>query len=101
MLVQTVTAKVNRDKAEVRNYEGEIAAVSYYNATQTITVNGVVAATAITPAPGLVYAMAAANVPTLYGVTTGTIRIDSVGIDGANTDFRKLTVDVTQYPLIA
>lgn len=100
MIVQSVTAKVNRDKTEVRNHEGEIAAVSYYNATQTLSIIGVVAGTAITPAPGVALAMAAANIPTLYGVTTGTIRTDTVSIDGANTEFRQINIESTQYPLI-
>lgn len=101
IIVQTVDAKVTRDKNEVRNETGEIALVSYYNPIQKYTVNGVVIGTAgwASVSPG--FSTALVNTNTLNGVTQGGVYVDDVDVPKANVDFKKITANCTQYPLIS
>lgn len=99
MIVQTVSCKSAREKAEVKNATGEVAAVSYYNATQTYAIKAVVAGTVTNAAPGL--ALTLANKNDGNGVTTGGIYVDDVSLDGSNVAFQELNINATRYPLIA
>ena len=99
MLVQTVTAKVSREKNQVRNEVGEFSLISFYNPTQTFAIAGVLTGTITNAAPGL--ALTVANTNTANGVTTGGIYVDDIEISKANTEFKKISANATQYPLIA
>lgn len=99
MLVQTVTAKVNREKNQVRNEVGEFALVAFYNPLQTFSIAGVLTGTITNAAPGL--ALTVANTNIVNGVTTGGIYLDDIEIAKGNTEFKKITANATQYPLIA
>ena len=99
MLVQTCTAKVTREKNQVRDNVGEFVAVSFYNPLQTFAIAGVLTGTITNAAPGL--ALTVANTNTANGVTTGGIYVDDIEIQKVNVDFKKMTANATQYPLIA
>lgn len=97
ILVQTVSDKTTREKNEVRDAEGEFALVAYYNPLRKITVSGViVGSTGIAAAaPGV--ALTIANRGTTNGVTTGGVYCDDVELVSANTEFKKITTNATQY----
>jgi hypothetical protein len=101
ILVQTGSATTSREKNEVRNEVGEVSLVSFYNATQAYSVEGVIIGTAgiAGAAPGV--ALTIANAQSSNGVTTGGIYTDEVEITLSNTDFKRIRVSATRYPLIA
>jgi len=97
ILVQTTSDKTNREKNEVRNEQGDFALVALYNPLRKISVSGViVGATGIAAAaPGV--ALTIANLGTSNGVTTGGVYTDDVEIAKGNTEFKKISVNATQY----
>lgn len=101
IICQSTSAKVSREKNQVRNESGEFALVSFYNPLQTFTVSGVFTSAAgiATAAPGV--ALTIANTNTGNGVTAGGIYTDDVEIAKVNTEFKKVTANATQYPLIS
>lgn len=100
VLIQRQNAKTAREKNQVRNHEGEVTLVSYYNPTQTYSMEGVTTgATGIVAAvPGV--ALTIANTYPDNGVDAGLIFTDDVDVAKLNTDFQKITVNATRYPLI-
>ena len=100
VLIQRQNAKTSREKNQVRNHEGEFTLVSFYNPTQTYAMEGVT-----TAATGIVAAVPGVSltIATTYpnnGVNAGLIFTDDVDIQKLNTDFQKITVNATRYPLI-
>lgn len=98
MLIQTVGAKTQREKAEVKDNIGEVVSVSYFNATQTYSISAVLTGVITNAAPGL--ALTLANTIS-GGVTTGGIYVDDVDVQRSNADVQKITVNGTRYPNIA
>ncbi len=100
VLVQSINAKVSREKNQVRNETGEFVLVSFYNPLQTIQLQAVTTATSgiNAAAPGVALTLAYSS--TLNGVTQGGIYTDDVEVPRTNTEFKKITVNATQYPLI-
>jgi len=100
IIAQSVSAKTTREKNQVRNESGEFVAVAFYNATQTFSVSGVMtgASGLASAAPGV--AMSLANTSTSNGVTQGLIVVDDVDVSRGNTEFKKISINATQYPLI-
>lgn len=100
VLIQRQNAKTSREKNQVRNHEGEVTLVSFYNATQTYSMEGVTTgSTGIVAAePGV--ALTLANTFPDNGVTAGLVFTDDVDVAKINTDFQKITVNATRYPLI-
>lgn len=102
ILVQTVSQKTSRQKNEVRNNTGDVVLVSYYNQTSEYAIAGVLTGiTGIAAAsPGA--ALTVANQSTIGqgAVTAGHIYTNDVDVQGASTEFQKITVNATQYPLI-
>jgi hypothetical protein len=104
ILVQSVGAKAQREKNMVRNASGDVALVAFYNPTKTYNVQGVIiGSTGIAAAaPGVVLTVANSSTVGAYsGITAGGIYTDDVDVQGSNTDFVKITVNATQYPLIS
>lgn len=102
LLVQSVTAKITREKVVVRSNVGDATLVSYYNPSQVFNANGVVLYNggswqSITPG----IALSLANSNAFNGVTAGGIYCDDVELTKTATDFQKIAGTFTQYPLIA
>ena len=97
LLVQTTSNKVNREKNEVRDEQGDFALVSFFNPLRKISVSGViVGSTGIAAAaPGV--ALTIANIGVTNGITTGGVYTDDVDITGGNTAFKSISVNATQY----
>lgn len=101
IICQTATAKVTREKNQVRNESGEFCLVSFYNPLQTFNIQGVFtgASGIAAAAPGI--SLTVANTNTGNGVSAGGIYTDDVEVAKVNTEFKKYTVNATQYPLIS
>ena len=97
ILVQTSSDKTSRKKNEVRDNQGDVALVGYYNPLRKLAISGViVGSTGIAAAaPGV--ALTIANIGTTNGVTTGGVYCDDVELAGTNTEFKKITTNATQY----
>lgn len=97
ILVQTTSNKVSREENQVRDEQGDFALVAYYNPLRKVSVSGViVGATGIAAAaPGV--ALTIANLGTANGITTGGVYTDDVELAGGNTEFKKISVNATQY----
>ena len=101
IITQSVTAKTTREKNQVRNESGEFVAVAFYNATQTYAISGVLTGSSglASAAPGV--ALTLVNTATNNGVTSvGLIVVDDVDVSKGNTEFKKISINSTQYPLI-
>lgn len=97
ILVQTVSDKVSREKNEVRDNIGDFALVAYYNPLRKLSVSGVIVGTTgiAAAAPGV--ALTIANRGVTNGTTTGGVYTDDVELASANTEFKKITANATQY----
>lgn len=97
ILVQTTSDKPTREKNEVRDEQGEISLVAFYNPLRKISVSGVIVGSSgiAAAAPGV--ALTIANKGSSNGVTTGGVYTDDVELAGGNTEFKKITVSATQY----
>lgn len=102
IILQSAGAKDTREKAQVRDESGNFVLISFYNPTKTHTLSGVIIGTSgiADAAPGI--SLTIANAFTGFGgVTAGGIYTDDVDISATNNEFQKITVNATQYPLIA
>lgn len=101
IICQSTTAKASREKNQVRNEVGEFALVSFYNPLQTFSVQGVYTSAAGIAAAQPGTALTIANTNSANGVSAGGIYTDDVEVSKANTEFKKVAANATQYPLIA
>ena len=98
VLIQTFSQKNSRDKNEVRDGQGDIQLVAYYNPLGKISFAAVIAGSTgvATSAPGV--AQTFANVISgTNGAPTGGVYVDDVEIAGGNTEFKKITGSATKY----
>lgn len=101
IIVQRHSASNKRDINEVRNHEGEVALVAFYNAFQEGSLEGIITGSTgiATAAPGV--ALTVANEHEANGVTTGGVYTTQVDVNGANTEFKTIAVNYKRWPLIA
>ena len=97
LLLNSFSRSVQSDKATVMDALGDTVAVAYYNKTATISLDGVING-------GVDYELA--NILTLsndtegYGVSGGSVIVDSVAEKSGAGTFKAITVSATQYPEI-
>jgi len=100
MLIQSQTSKDQKDMVEVRDEVGEIAAVSFYNPTQSFSFSGVIASLfTTTPGPGI--AIILANTISGGQTTTGGVYSTDITYEGANQDFKKISGEAKRWNKIA
>lgn len=88
LTTQSVSISHRKDKKEVRDVQGAVVSVAYYNTTTSMSIRGVGASgatvgTALTISGG-------------YSVA-GTTYIDEVSIDYSNEDFVSSAISATSY----
>ena len=94
-LVQSFSETRNIEKNEVRNAQGDIQAVGYYNPTTAYSLS-----VAITGAnTGLTVGGAFASLANAS--TVGTCRIDSLTINKSNSAFVMVDISATGYPNVS
>ena len=93
-LVQSFSEARNVEKNEVKNNQGDIVAIGYFNATTSYSLS-----VAIT---GAYNVTAGAALAALANATTlGTTRIDSITLNKSNDAFVTLDISATGYPNIS
>jgi hypothetical protein len=93
-LVQSFSEARNIEKNEVRNNQGDIVGIGYYNATTSYSLSvAITGAYNVTAGAAL---LALANATTL-----GTTRIDSITLNKSNDAFVTLDISATGYPNVS
>jgi hypothetical protein len=101
ILVTSYSAAVKSDKLEVRDENGSVKLISYYNPVQTITVAGTVAGTSGVAAAQVGVALTIANTDTLTGgIASGINIVDSVTVSKKQNGFKDISISASRYPLI-
>lgn len=94
LVTQTVTFTQKSDKKEVRDHEGEIRTVTYYNQSADVTIEGYGDASA-----SVATRMTMQN--TFQSAMSGALLIDQCQVSLSNEDHIKSSVTAVLYPNIA
>lgn len=94
LVTQTVTFTQKSDKKEVRDHEGEIRTVTYYNQSADITIEGYGDASAC-----VATRMTMQN--TFQSAMSGALLIDQCQVSLSNEDHIKSSITAVLYPNIA
>lgn len=94
LVTQTVTFTQKSDKKEVRDHEGEIRTVTYYNQSADITIEGYGDASA-----SVATRMTMQN--TFQSAMSGALLIDQCQVSLSNEDHIKSSITAVLYPNIA
>ena len=100
ILINSFSISTSSDKQEVKNENGEVRLVAYYNPRAAITVAGTVAGTTGVVAAATGVALTLANLESVGGVTAGTVIVDSVTVNKRPDGFKDISVSASRYPLI-
>lgn len=101
ILVTSYSCAVKSDKLEVRDENGSVKLISYYNPVETITVAGTVAGTSGVAAAQVGVALTIANTDTATGgISTGINIVDSVTVSKKQNGFKDISISASRYPLI-
>ena len=103
ILITSFSIATSSDKSEIRNENGDVKLVAYYNPKSTISVSGIVASSNGTGvmAAAVASTLTLANIESVGGVTAGGVYVDSVTINKKNDGFKEISVSATRYPSIA
>jgi hypothetical protein len=93
-LVQSFSEARNVEKNEVRNNQGDIVGIGYFNATTSYSLSVAITGTYNVTAGAALSALANA-------ATLGTTRIDSITINKSNDAFVTLDISATGYPNVS
>ena len=94
LVTQTVTFTQKSDKKEVRDHEGEIRTVTYYNQSADVTIEGYGDASA-----SVATRMTMQN--TFQSAMSGALLIDQCQVSLSNEDHIKSSITAVPYPNIA
>lgn len=94
LVTQTVTFTQKSDKKEVRDHEGEIRTVTYYNQSADVTIEGYGDASA-----SVATRMTMRN--TFQSAMSGALLIDQCQVSLSNEDHIKSSITAVLYPNIA
>jgi hypothetical protein len=89
LVTQSVSVTNKTDKKEARDKCGDIVAVSYYNPTSEIQIEGLGTATSVV---GLALSLAGT-----YITLAGSTFVDEVSVEKANEEFVKSSIKATSY----
>jgi len=93
-LVQSFSEARSVEKNEVKNNQGDIVAVGYFNPTTAYSLSVAVTGTFNVTAGAALSALANAT-------TLGTTRIDSITLNKSNDAFVTLDISATGYPNVS
>jgi len=100
ILIDAFSISTSSDKQEVKNENGEVKLVAYYNPKSAISVSGTVAGTTGVVAASVGVALTLANVEAVGGVSAGLVIVDSVAITKKPDGFKSISISAMRYPLI-
>lgn len=94
IILTNFSRNVQSVKTEVRDAVNDVVAVAYSGMTASITLDGYInGSTSFAVASALTLA----NDTSGYGLTGGTIIVDSVNESTAQGEFKKIAISATQY----
>lgn len=94
IILTNFSRNVQSVKTEVRDAENDVVAVAYSGLTAAITLDGYINGATTFDVANL---LTLSNDTDGYGLTGGTIIVDSVNESTAQGDFKKVSVSATQY----
>jgi hypothetical protein len=94
IILTSFSRNVQSVKTEVRDAENDVVAVAYSGMTAAISLEGYINGSATYDVAAT---LALANETDGYGLSGGTIIVDSVNESIAQGDFKKISVSATQY----
>jgi hypothetical protein len=94
IILNNFSRNVQSVKTEVRDAENDVVGVAYSGMTASITLDGYINGTTSFEVAS---ALSLANDTDGYGLTGGTIIVDSVNESTATGEFKKVSVSATQY----
>jgi hypothetical protein len=94
IILTSFSRNVQSVKTEVRDAENDVVAVAYSGTTAAISLEGYINGSATY---NVAATLALANETNGYGLSGGTIIVDSVNESIAQGDFKKISVSATQY----
>jgi hypothetical protein len=98
ILITSFSISTSSDKQEVKDENGEVKLVSYYNKKSSISVAGTVAGTTGVAAAAVGAALTLANIESVGGVSTGSVLVDSVQVSKKQDGFKDISISATRYP---
>lgn len=94
IILTSFSRNVQSQKTEVRDAENEVVAVAYTGTTAAITLEGYINGDVDMVVSNL---LTLTNDTGSYGLTGGTIIVDSVSESSSQGEFRRVSVSATQY----
>jgi glutamate synthase domain-containing protein 3 len=94
MILTNYSRNVQSVKTEVRDAENDVVAVAYSGLTAAITLDGYINGSTTFDVANI---LTLANDSSGYGLSGGTIIVDSVNESTAQGDFKRVSVSATQY----
>jgi hypothetical protein len=94
LILTSFSRQVNTKKSEIMDAEGDVIAVAYTGKTASIKLSGYINGSVTLEVANLI---TMANNTSNFGLSGGTLLIDSVSESSGQGEFRKVDVDVTQY----
>jgi hypothetical protein len=94
LILTNYSRNVTSAKTEVRDADNEVVAVAYSGTTAAISIDGYINGTVGVAVAGL---FTLANDTSSYGLSGGTVIIDSVNESHGQGEFKKVSVSLTQY----
>jgi hypothetical protein len=94
IVVTSYSRNVQSQKTEVRDAENEVVAVAYTGLTAAIKLEGYVNGTV---AMLVANAFPLTNDTSSYGLSGGTVIIDQISETTGQGEFKRISVDLTQY----
>jgi hypothetical protein len=97
ILINSFSINATSDKAEVRDADGDVVLVSYYNERAEVSVAGTVAGTTGVTAAVVGAALTLANIESVGGVSTGVVAVNSVSVSKKPDGFKDINISATRY----
>lgn len=94
LILTSFSRQVNTKKSEIMDAEGDVIAVAYTGKTASIKLSGYINGSVTLEVANLI---TLANSTANFGLSGGTLLIDSISESSGQGEFRKVDVDVTQY----
>ena len=94
LILTSFSRQVNTKKSEIMDAEGDVIAVAYMGKTASIKLDGFINGSIDLEVANLI---TLANGTSNFGLSGGTILIDSISETSGQGEFKKVSVDLTQY----
>ena len=98
ILISSFSIATSTDKQEVKDENGQVKLVAYYNPKASISVSGVVAGTSGVAAAAVGTALTLANIESVGGVSTGSVLVESVTVNKRQDGFKDISISAMRYP---